>query len=254
MAEGRHRVVAIIPARYGSTRLPGKPLVDLAGKPMIQRVYERTRQARLVGRVVVATDDRRVAEAVHRFGGTVELTPGDLRSGSDRVAFVAKAMNDAAIVVNVQGDEPLIEPAMIDEVIKPVLDEPSVDVGTLVRRIENAEEPANPNIVKVVIDAKGFAMYFSRSPIPYARNRQSAAELYKHIGLYVYRRDFLMTFASLPETTLERTEQLEQLRVLEHGYRMKTVVTEYDSIPVDTPADVEMVRRLLQEQTLTDSP
>jgi len=245
-------IVGIIPARYSSTRLPAKPLVDLCGKPMIQRVYERAWQSKLIGRLIVATDDERIASVVRQFGGEVTLTPPEIRSGSDRVAYAAKSLVEVDIVVNVQGDEPLIAPEMIDQAIQPLVDDPSILVGTLVRKIDSAKEMLNPGIVKVVLDGSGFAMYFSRSPIPYARDLPRMEEwhthhqYFKHIGLYVYRRSFLLKFAGWDESPLERVEKLEQLRILEHGYRIKTAVTTFDSIPVDTAEDVERVKKLLR--------
>jgi 3-deoxy-manno-octulosonate cytidylyltransferase (CMP-KDO synthetase) len=248
------RTVAIIPARFASKRLPGKPLADLCGKPMIQHVYERTSQARLLDAVCVATDDKRIAAAVHAFGGTAIMTPASLQSGSDRVAYAARSLQDAEILVNVQGDEPLIAPAMIDEAVEPLQQNPALVAGTLVRTITSGEELQNPGIPKVVLDHEGFCLYFSRSPIPFVRDTptgswHSSATFYKHIGLYVYRRTFLLTFALLPQTPLERAEKLEQLRILESGYRMKAVVTTHDSIPVDTPADLERVRTLMTTQS-----
>ena len=248
-------IVAIIPARYASTRLPAKPLADPCGKPMIQHVYERTTQAKLVGSVIVATDDERIADVVKKFGGNVAMTPSDIRSGSDRVAFVAKTLNDADIIVNVQGDEPLIEPQMINEAVKPLLDDASIQVGTLVKKITSANEIINPNIVKVVLDDKNFGIYFSRSPIPYLRDGASINEwhtkhqYYKHIGLYVYRREFLLQFSQWHESMLEHIEKLEQLRIIEHGYRIKTTITEFDSMPVDTADDVKRVKEILMKQT-----
>ncbi len=247
------RTVAVIPARYASERLPGKPLADIGGKPMIQHVYERAARARLLDAVCVATDDERITAAVRAFGGTAIMTPTDLRSGSDRVAWAARSLQDAAIVVNVQGDEPLIDPGMIDEAVEPLRRDPSLVAGTLVRRIDAAEELRNPGIPKVVLNREGFCLYFSRSPIPYVRDLpaddwQTSATFYKHIGLYVYRRSFLLTYASLAQTPLERAEKLEQLRILEHGYRIKAVVTSHDSIPVDTQADLERVRTMLASQ------
>src|SRR5712692_1177918 len=246
----RKNIVAIIPARYGSTRLPGKPLIDIAGRPMIQHVYERTKKSRLVDRVIVATDDERVVNAVKRFDGESVMTPGHLRSGSDRVAYAAKKLPDATLLVNVQGDEPLIEPGMIDEAVQPLLDDETIDVGTLVRRIDKPDDLANPNIVKVVLDTKGFALYFSRAAIPFTRDGQITEALYKHIGLYVFRRDFLLKFASLPVTTLERMEKLEQLRILEHGYKIKATVTKDDSMPIDTSEDVNLVKGMLERSTM----
>ena len=249
---GSPRVVAIIPARFASERLPGKPLAPIAAKPMIQHVYERTSKASLVNAVLVATDDERIAAAVRAFHGHAVMTPSALSSGSDRIAFVAASLSDADIVVNVQGDEPLIEPQMIDEAIAPLLAGGRFDVTTLARRIDTAADLLNPNVVKVVCDKDGFALYFSRHAAPYGRDIPEGELLlrhlyYKHIGLYVFRRDFLMKFAALPQTPLERTEKLEQLRILEHGYKIKVVVTSYDSIPVDTPDDLARVRAMTEE-------
>lgn len=248
----RLNIVAIIPARYASTRLPEKPLIDLCGKPMIQRVYEQTRKATLVNRVIVATDHEKITEAVKSFGGEVMLTPTDLKSGSDRIAYVAKNLKDAVIIVNVQGDEPLISPTMIDEAIEPMIDDSKIQTATLVKKITLAAEVSNPNIVKVVLDKNGFALYFSRSPIPFLRNGSGndtwyrQFTYYKHIGLYVFRRDFLMQFASWQETALEQAERLEQLRIIEHGFKIKATITEYDSVPVDTVEDADRVRTILQ--------
>jgi 3-deoxy-manno-octulosonate cytidylyltransferase (CMP-KDO synthetase) len=242
--------IAVIPARYASERLPGKPLADIGGKPMIQHVVERTARAERIDHVCVATDDERIAAAVRAFGGTAFMTPAALRSGSDRVAHVARSMPDAALIVNVQGDEPLIAPGMIDEAVAPLQKDPSIVAGTVVREIATDEELLNPATVKVVLDRDGFCLYFSRSPIPHVRDLPEAAwrsstTLYKHIGLYVYQRTFLLTYASLPQTPLERAEKLEQLRILEHGYRIRAVVTNHDTIPVDTPADLDRVRTLM---------
>jgi 3-deoxy-manno-octulosonate cytidylyltransferase (CMP-KDO synthetase) len=244
--------VAIIPARYASERLPGKPLADIAGKPMIQRVCERTARASRVTRVIVATDDERIATAVRSFGGEAVMTPSDLQSGSDRIALVARGIPEAEIIVNVQGDEPLIEPAMIDEAIAPLEADRTIQVGTLVSRITDPADLATPAIPKVVLDREGFALYFSRAAIPFLRDLPTgrwleAGVFYRHIGLYVYRRDFLLRFASLPQTPLERGEKLEQLRILEHGVRIKATVTAHGSMSVDTPADLERVRMLVRQ-------
>jgi 3-deoxy-manno-octulosonate cytidylyltransferase (CMP-KDO synthetase) len=243
--------IAIIPARYASERLPGKPLALIAGKPMIQHVYERTRRARLLDEVIVATDDDRVAEAVRAFGGAVALTPGDVKSGTDRIALVAEGLPHASVIVNVQGDEPLIDPAMIDEAIEPLLRDSSLVASTLVRPISSSEDLASPSIVKVVLNSHGDCLYFSRSPIPFARDVPSGdwlrgAMYYKHIGLYVFRREFLLRYAALPQTPLEKAEKLEQLRILEHGYAIRAVVTGYDSVPVDTAEDLKRVRTTLE--------
>jgi 3-deoxy-manno-octulosonate cytidylyltransferase (CMP-KDO synthetase) len=246
---GTPRTVVIIPARFGSTRLPGKPLAEIAGKPMIQHVYERASRAELVHDVIVATDDMRIVAAVEKFGGHAVITPVDAPSGSDRIAYVASRLRDAEIVVNVQGDEPFIPPAMIDEAIRPVCADPHVQVGTLARRIEHIEDLQDPAVVKVVLGRNGNALYFSRSSIPYGRDI-TATELlahvpvYRHIGLYVYRREFLLHYTTLPQTPLEQAEKLEQLRILEHGYPIRVAVTTHHSIAVDTPADLERARAM----------
>jgi 3-deoxy-manno-octulosonate cytidylyltransferase (CMP-KDO synthetase) len=246
--------VAVIPARYHSTRLPGKPLVDIVGRPMIEHVYRRTALVRGLTDVLVATDDARIVEAVQAFGGRVRLTRTTHQTGSDRIAEVAREL-DCAIVVNVQGDEPFIEPAMIEQALEPFAHDPTVVMTTLRRRITEPADLANPNVVKIVADTRGDALYFSRAPIPFERDPGQAAPkttpvAYRHVGLYAYRRDFLLTMTSLEQTPLERLEGLEQLRVLEHGYRIRTVETSYDSISVDTPEDLERARRLAADLML----
>jgi 3-deoxy-manno-octulosonate cytidylyltransferase (CMP-KDO synthetase) len=251
---GRGRTVAIIPARFASSRLPGKPLADICGKPMIRHVVERARQAKLVNDVVVATDDARIMDAVLAFGGRAVMTPSDLPSGSDRIAFVARSMPDAELIVNVQGDEPLIVPAMIDEAIEPLIADSTLVSSTLARKIETPEELLMPSVVKVVLDRNGFCLYFSRSTIPFVRDLPLPDWLgrgvhYKHVGLYVFTRDFLLSYTELPPTPLESLEKLEQLRVLEYGYRMKAVVTVHNTMSVDTPEDLERVRELVRGTT-----
>ena len=237
-------VVAIIPARYGSTRLEGKALLNIAGKPMVQWVYERAGRARLVNDVVAATDDKRIFDAVKGFGGKAVMTSASHKSGTDRLAE-AVANIKCDVVVNVQGDEPLIEPGMIDEAVKPLVDDSEVYMATLKTKISDAEELNSPNVVKVVTDKNGFALYFSRYPIPYERERSQKKNIhYKHIGLYVYRKDFLLKFAQMKPTPLEEAEKLEQLRALENGYKIKVVETRYNSIGVDTMEDLEKVRRI----------
>jgi len=277
------QVVAIIPARYDATRLPGKPLADIAGRPMIEHVYRRTAAARGVDAVVVATDDERIASAVRAFGGIAMLTGSAHRTGTDRIAEVAANLS-CEIVVNVQGDEPLVEPEMIDAIIAPLAADPMLEMSTVCVAITDRSEYANPNVVKVVKDRAGRALYFSRAPIPhfrggppeggpYDRNVPEGdpydrgggppeggpydlavgagfSRPYKHLGLYGYRRTFLLKFATLPQTPLEQAESLEQLRALEHGYRIHTVETKYDSIGVDTPEDLERVRRQLLAGTI----
>ncbi len=240
-------VVAIVPARYESTRLPGKPLALIHGKPMIQHVYERTRGVRLVERVLVATDDERVAAAVRAFGGEVVMTAGSHQSGTDRIAEVAARL-DAEIVVNVQGDVPFLEDAVVEAPLALMRADGALPMATVKVAIHDPAEMGNPNVVKVVTDRDGYALYLSRSPLPYWRD--GAAEGvhgvigYRHIGLYVYRRDFLLTFARLAPTPLERAEKLEQLRALEWGFRIKVAEVQYAGVEVDTPQDLERARAM----------
>jgi 3-deoxy-manno-octulosonate cytidylyltransferase (CMP-KDO synthetase) len=250
------KITAIIPARYGSTRFEGKALADILGKPMIQHVYERTVRAPLVSEVVVATDDERIAAAVRSFGGRAEMTSTGHETGTDRLAEVASRL-DSDIIVNVQGDEPLIEPAMINEAIEPLASDPSLTMSTLKSRIKSLHDFLSPNVVKVVTDWEGYALYFSRSPLPNFRDKWNDLKddafasgrllCYKHVGLYVYRRDFLLQFAQMSPTYLELAEKLEQLRVLENGYRIKVVETSHDSIGVDTPGDLDAVLAKLKK-------
>lgn len=245
------KAIGIIPARYASTRLEGKVLLDIAGKPMIQHVYERSSQSTLLAEVYVATDDPRILSAVERFGGKAHLTSPLHPSGTDRVAELAAKL-EADIVVNIQGDEPLISPQMIESAILPLLGDYSVQMSTLCRRITDPQEVFDPNVVKVVQNREGFALYFSRSPIPFHRDlwKGSGASIeygggvvcYKHFGLYAYRKDFLLRFSGLKPTPLERIEQLEQLRALENGYEIKVVESEEETIGVDTEQDLERVR------------
>jgi 3-deoxy-manno-octulosonate cytidylyltransferase (CMP-KDO synthetase) len=247
------RTTVIIPARYASTRFPGKPLADICGKPMIQWVYERSSLCRSVDQVIVATDDERIAAAVRNFGGEVAMTRSDHPTGTDRLAEVAAGL-DTDLVVNVQGDEPLIEPAMIEAAVKSLMEDASILMGTLKTPLASLEEYLNPNVVKVVTDQQGFALYFSRAPIPYPRDRADRLEecwsdlpVAKHVGLYVYRREFLLQYPTFVETPLERFEKLEQLRVLEHGFRIRAVETTLTVQGVDTPQDLERVRQVLSD-------
>jgi 3-deoxy-manno-octulosonate cytidylyltransferase (CMP-KDO synthetase) len=255
-------VVAIIPARYQSSRLPGKALADIGGRPMIEHVYRRAAAATSVSSVLVATDDERILEAVRAFGGVACLTSPDHQSGTDRLAEVAAELG-SEIVVNVQGDEPLIEPATIEAALAPLLADGAIVMGTTCEPIESVEDALNPNVVKVVVDRAGFALYFSRQPVPLPRaetlGRGSVEAALradpgllrlfaKHTGLYAYRRDFLLAFAALEPTPLERAELLEQLRALEHGYRIRVVPVSDRSIGVDTPADLERVRELMDRR------
>lgn len=242
-------VVCIIPSRYESSRFPGKPLADLCGKPMVRHVYDRVLASPVVASAAVATDDERIYRAVVGFGGTAVMTAPRHRSGTDRVAEAASllGLGDPDIVVNVQGDQPLFEPVQVQEVAQPLLEDPAVDMATLVYKIERKEEITHPNAVKVVFDRNHFALYFSRATIPYVRDKGFQASYYKHHGIYAYRKSFLDSFSRLEQTELERLEALEQLRALEHGYRIKVVETQYDSVEVDTPAELERVRQILME-------
>jgi 3-deoxy-manno-octulosonate cytidylyltransferase (CMP-KDO synthetase) len=243
------KVLAVIPARYASTRLPGKPLVSLAGKPMIQRVWEQVRRAQTVQEVVVATDDERIVKTVEGFGGVAILTRGDHRSGTERVAEVAAAHRDADLFVDVQGDEPLIEPGAIDAAVEAATSEETVAVATLAVPITHPADIMDPNIVKAVLDFDGNALYFSRAPIPWVRDRAGAvhARHLKHLGLYAFRRAALLEFPTFPQGELELVEQLEQLRWLENGFRIRVAETEYDSASVDTAEDVSRVEKLLAD-------
>lgn len=241
------KVYGIIPARYGSTRLPGKILADIAGRPMIQHVYERARQSRSLDRLIVATDDDRIFHRVSEFGGEVLYTSPRHPSGTDRVAEAAEALGarDSDLIVNLQGDQPLFEPGMVDEIVTPFKESRDLVMGALVYPIRSKEELVNPSVVKVVVDKQGFALYFSRSPLPYVISSSPAPRYFKHIGPYAYRMGFLLAFTRMERGELERAESLEQLRALENGYRIKVVETRYDSQEVDTPEDLEKVRRLL---------
>ena len=238
------RVIGVIPARYGSTRFEGKPLADIWGKPMIQYVYERAQRASILDDVIVATDDLRIKEAVERFGGKAAMTSPKHPTGTDRSGEVVKDL-DVNTVINIQGDEPLIDPKLIDEVGQPLLENPQIEMATLAHEITTKEKHMDPNVVKVVIDAQGFALYFSRSLIPYPRKTENL-HAYEHIGIYAYRKNFLLDFIQLPPTPLEKTESLEQLRALENGYKIKVIITKkYTGLSVDTREDLEEVKAIV---------
>src|SRR3954451_12220721 len=240
----RTRILGVIPARFASSRFPGKALANLAGKPMVQHVWERAQCARYLEDVLVATDDERIADVVRGFGGRVRMTRADHPSGTDRLAEVAES-EPATLYVNIQGDEPLIDPEAIDAAILSVHGDESVSMGTLKRRIVDPTDIVNTNVVKVVTNLLNDAIYFSRCPIPYDRDGQSSVSLYyKHIGLYVYRRDFLLHYPDLDVGPLEQSERLEQLRAIENGYRIRVVSTDYESLGVDTPEDLARVNEL----------
>jgi 3-deoxy-manno-octulosonate cytidylyltransferase (CMP-KDO synthetase) len=237
----------VIPARYGSVRLPGKALADLAGRPLIEHVYRRAAAAPGVDAVIVATDDPRIAEAVERAGGCAVLTAATHASGTDRIAEVVAA-RPCDIVVNVQGDEPLLEPSLVGELVAPLRDDPAVQMSTARRRLIDPAEYESPHVVKVVVDGAGDALYFSRAPIPARRGTPGVPPgTWAHIGVYAYRRDLLLRLAAWPRTPLEEVEALEQLRALEHGIRIRTIETRHDAAGVDTPEDLERVRRRLQQ-------
>jgi 3-deoxy-manno-octulosonate cytidylyltransferase (CMP-KDO synthetase) len=235
--------VAIVPARWASTRFPGKPLAEIAGVPMLRRVVEGARQAKRVREVIVATDDARIAEACRGFGAPVLMTSADHPTGTDRLAEASRGLSDE-IVVNVQGDEPLIEGFVVDAAVAALEESPEAPMATVVHRAE-PDALDDPNRVKVVLDRRGFALYFSRAPVPHRRDGGDAP-LWQHVGLYAYRREFLQRFVALGPTPLERAEALEQLRALEHGYRIRVAVVEgWRSVPVDVPGDVARVEAIL---------
>jgi 3-deoxy-manno-octulosonate cytidylyltransferase (CMP-KDO synthetase) len=243
------KILGVIPARFASTRFPGKVLAQIAGKTMLQHVYERASLSTYLTSVIIGTDDEQVFSVAREFGARVRMTRSDHLSGTDRVAEVASA-EEAEIIVNIQGDEPLISPAAIDGAILPMAHEPDLVMATLKKRIEDRREIADPNVVKVVTDRSGDAIYFSRCPIPFAREISGGTPYFKHIGLYVYRRDFLLRYSALPVGPLEAAERLEQLRAMENGYRIRVVETEYESLGVDTPEDLERVSRLFDASIL----
>ena len=237
------KILCVIPARYASTRLPGKPLKDVAGKPMICRVYDRASQAKTLSGVVVATDDERILRAVEDHGGRAMVTAKDHPTGTDRLAEVAEAYPDVDLIINVQGDEPLIEPSLIDELGRAFDGDAELQMATVMTPMEDEAEQKNPNNVKVVTDKNGCALYFSRSLLPYPRN-DAGTPVYKHIGIYAYRRDFLLAYAKMAPTPLERTESLEQLRALENGYKIKCIRTNARFVGVDTPEDLAKVNEI----------
>ena len=239
-------VIVVIPARYGSTRLPGKPLVHLAGQPMIQRVYARAKLAQTVHRVIVATDDTRIVKTVESFGGEVRMTRPDHRTGTERVAEVA-AHELGDVFVNVQGDEPLLDPTAIDTAVSALLSDSGTSVSTVATPIKLPADIMDPNVCKVVLDFDENALYFSRAPIPWVRDTAAKLQVrhLKHLGLYVFRRDALLEYPTLPQGELERIEQLEQLRWLENGWKIRAAEVEHDAISVDVPEDVARVEKLL---------
>jgi 3-deoxy-manno-octulosonate cytidylyltransferase (CMP-KDO synthetase) len=243
------RVVVVIPARYGATRLPGKPLVLLAGKPMIRRVYERAKLAQRVDQVIVATDDERILKVVEGFGGEARMTRTDHRTGTERVGEVA-AHVAGDVFVNVQGDEPLLDPAAVDMAVSSLLEEPQASISTVATPVKTPGDIMDPNVVKTVLDFDGNALYFSRAPIPWVRDTGNKIQVrhLKHLGLYVFQRAALLEYPTLPQGELERIEQLEQLRWMENGWKIRVAEVEHDAVSVDVPEDVARVEKLLQGQ------
>jgi 3-deoxy-manno-octulosonate cytidylyltransferase (CMP-KDO synthetase) len=247
------KVIIIIPARFASSRLPGKPLVTLGGKPMIQHVYERAKRAQTVHEVLVATDDQRIIDVVKGFGGQARMTRADHRTGTERIAEVA-VLESGDVFVNVQGDEPLIDPVAIDTAVAALLEEPPAQIATVATPIRHAGDIMDPNVVKTVLDFDENALYFSRAPIPWIRDTQQKIHVkyWKHLGLYVFRRDALLEYPTLPQGELEKIEQLEQLRWMENGWKIRVAEVAHDAVSVDVPEDVTRVEKLLKEERLAE--
>ena len=241
--------ICVIPARYSSTRLPGKPLKDICGKPMICRVWERASRAKSVAEVIVATDDERILRAVEKNSGRAMMTRADHKTGTDRLAEVVEKFSDAEVVVNVQGDEPLIEPSLIDELVAEFVKDKNLQMATVATELFDTDEMNNPNNVKVVIDKNNDALYFSRSLIPYPRNA-GKSKVFKHIGIYAYRRNFLLAYAKIEPTPLEQSESLEQLRALENGFKIRVIKSSCRFVGVDTEEDLKLVNEIYQEENL----
>lgn len=244
-------VIGVIPARYSSTRFEGKVLAKILGKPMIQYVWERAKQAKCLDDIIIACDNESVARVAQEFGAKVVITSKDHTCGTDRISEVINPL-DVKIVVNIQGDEPLIHPTMIDSVARALLEDKSLNMATLMKRIDDAQSVSDPNVVKVVVDRNNFALYFSRSAIPYFANNSEIKDpvYFKHIGLYAYTKDFIFTYRNLPVSILEQIEKLEQLRVLDGGFRIKVIETKYDTVGVDTQSDLEKVEAYLREEKI----
>lgn len=249
------KILGVIPARWGSTRFEGKILAEIAGKPMIQYVFEQAKKSKCLDDVLIACDDERILKAAQNFKAKAVLTAKDHPSGTDRIAQAVKNIS-CGLVINIQGDEPLIEPSVIDQLVSVMREERGTLVGTVIKKVDAAEEVQDPNVVKVVIDHHGYALYFSRSMIPYSQEQKKINEFiyYKHLGIYAYRKDFLLNFKNLPKSKLEAAEKLEQLRILEAGYKIKTTITDVDTIGVDTLEDLKKVEEIilhLKEETVS---
>lgn len=245
------KITAIIPSRFDSSRFQGKPLALICGKPMIQMVYERARSAKNIGRVIVATDNQKIFDVVKGFGGEVVMTSDKCRSGTDRVAEAAEilGLDENDVIVNVQGDQPLMHPECLDELVRPFIDKPNLEISTLAYRIVKEKEIIDPKDVKVVIDNNGYALYFSRSTIPFDQEHKENIHYYKHLGFYAYTYSFLQKFRDMPAGKLEKIEKLEQLRVLEYGHKIKIVITKYDSPEVDVPKDITIIEEIINKNS-----
>ena len=254
MSPSTKHIVGILPARWGSTRFPGKPLHRLAGKTLIQHVWERCQECTRLDRVVIATDDDRIRDEAISFGAEVVMTAAHHPTGTDRIAEAAAAIPQATHVINIQGDEPLIEPALIDELAQAMIADDALPMVTAANPIEDEAAYHDPNVVKVVLDLSGHALYFSRSPLPYRRTQPAGLTLYRHKGIYGYRRDFLEAFITWPPSPLEQAESLEQLRALENGARIKVIITTDDSIGLDTPEQAPLIESLLTRLSSTHIP
>ena len=241
------KTAIIIPARYGSSRLEGKPLIEVNGKPIIQWVYEKAQASKLADMIIVATDDKRIFDRVKAFNGNAEMTLADHKCGSDRIREVAERHPEISYIVNLQGDEPLIKPESIDDVARNVQEDDKADISTLIRVLDKEEEINNPNQVKCVVDNNGYALYFSRSKIPFERNSHITT-FYGHLGIYGYKREALIKMTSLPQTPLEKAESLEQLRALENGMKIKTSVVDFVPVGIDTKEDLEKFRKIISEK------
>ena len=239
--------IGIIPARYGSTRFEGKVLKDLCGKPVIQHVYERAKKAKTLDDLIIAADDDRIIKTVEGFGGKVVFTSKSHSTGTDRLTEVVNAI-DVRIVVNIQGDEPLINPLVIDDLVRTMQDDPEIVMATVVKKSHSEEEFRSLDVVKAIVNEENFALYFSRSPIPTFLKPGPENFFYKHIGIYAYNKDFLFTFKKLPVSYLETHERLEQLRALEYGYRIKAIETKFETVGVDTPEDLALARQILEKE------
>lgn len=256
MPHAEPSIVAILPSRWGSSRFPGKSLHPIAGKPLVQHAWERAKEASHINRVIIATDDERIAEAARSFGAEVAMTCPDHQSGTDRIAEVARTLSGITHVINVQGDEPLVDPALLNRLATSLIEDPTLDMVTAANPFSPEDNPDDPNLVKTVLDASGNALYFSRSRIPYLRdekNRADAPPYLRHHGLYGFSLPFLLRFVSWPPSSLEKTEQLEQLRALENGARVRVLITDHASIGVDTPAQVEIVEKQLLARAATQA-